>query len=591
MRRRLVVLLGGFLLLSGSGSLAGEIVASSSDAIDTGDDHGERLGFSVAIVGDVDGDGRDDVAVGVPNADLGSGQKGAVYVFKYNTGTGYMEQIGSAISGDSVGDRFGLAISRLGHHGDNDLNGDDRAEFIIGAPPKQSENLDGHAYIYSYVNVSGTNVWWRMFKFTGEQGYDDAYQSDQFGYYIAGPGNVDGAGLVDVAVSAVFYKNGSYENAGRAYVFFLDEAPFYPTTYNYGASDAPMKITGAAANDNLGRSIGGAGNLDSTAGHDIVVGCPGADLGETNRGYVEIYGWDGSAVDLLWRVEGTVDNADFGWAAICNGDLDGDTRADDLVIGAPGESTSRGRVYWFDLESTPTGSTITTSSAIKKVKGEANQDQLGRYVLDVGDVDGNGDDDLLISAPTNNDGGGNAGRSYLFYGVPSTDDAAADTVADVVFTGEKQKGNFGSVGYGWGNIDGDEDELHDIVIGADSWDPDPSSLSDCDMGYTFDPPCTCLGSPNYFLTDGPCDDRGRAYFFLSECGATWDFACPSPLPANPDIDGNGVVNEEDLNALMRWFNDQARSGKGDFNNDGSVDGLDLMEIIGKVNAAETGAKP
>lgn len=566
----------------------GEIVASDSDLIDEGAATGYRYGFALAIVGDVDGDGRDDFAVGAPNAITGSDKTGAVYVYKYSMGS--VQQIGSTIYGDADGDRFGLTISRLGHHGHDDLNGDGRADFIIGAPPKNTADADGHAYVYAYRDVGGgTNVWWRMIKFTGEQGASDSYGSDQFGYYIAGPGDVNGDEVPDVAVAAVFHDLGTVgmmdheADVGKVYIFFLEtETLLYPSTVNIGAGSAPMQIVGGAAGDELGRSISGAGPFDEKLEDHraVAIGVPFADFDSmTDAGYVEIYDWDAVEDEprLLWRIESAVDGAEFGWASFCNGDLDGDGRVDDLVVGAPSEvlvanTAPNGRVYGFDLETLPgdpVGDPMTTADREWRVKGEAAGDQLGANVLDVGDVDGNGDDDFLIAAPFNDEAGLQGGRAYLFYDAPSGSNPAVHDVADVIFTGQQQKGVFGGgISYGWGNIDGDENDLHDLVIAADAWD----CLECEDCGKMGNEECT---------SD---DDRGRAYLFLATCGGAW-IACEAALPFNGDTNSNGILDEEDLNHWVDWFNRQKGSPSADFNGDGQVDMNDLTKLLREIRVA------
>ena len=104
---------------------------------------GDRFGTVVAGVGDVNGDGFDDVGIGAPGADGLGSDAGAVYVF-------YGPQIaaGSAVAADrtllgaTAGDAAGSSLVRLG-----DVDGDLDADFAVGAPLAGSLGNDGAVYI------------------------------------------------------------------------------------------------------------------------------------------------------------------------------------------------------------------------------------------------------------------------------------------------------------------------------------------------------------------------------------------------------------------------------------------------------------
>jgi hypothetical protein len=88
-----------------------------------GDSAEDRLGFSVAGVGDVNGDRVPDLAVGAPGDDNQGLQAGSVRVFSGATGA-----ILYTFHGDGAGDQLGFSVGAAG-----DANGDGRADIVAGA--------------------------------------------------------------------------------------------------------------------------------------------------------------------------------------------------------------------------------------------------------------------------------------------------------------------------------------------------------------------------------------------------------------------------------------------------------------------------
>ena len=88
--------------------------------------------------------------------------------------------------------------------------------------------------------------------------------------------------------------------------------------------------------------------------------------------------------------------------------------------------------------------------------GEAHNDLFGYSVASAGDVDNDSFDDVIVGAPTNDAGGSNAGRAYVFSGLNG------DTI--YVFTGEARDDFFGWSVASAGDVN--NDGFHDIIVGA-----------------------------------------------------------------------------------------------------------------------------
>jgi len=159
------------------------------------------FGYTVAGAGDVNRDGLADVVVGAFfDSTLGSGSNnGSAHVFAGPNGGHLWSWYGEAIT-----DFFGWSVDGAG-----DVNGDGAADLVIGAYGHYGPAgwASGKAYVYS--GATGRVLW----SATGETG------GDIFGEAVAGVGDVNGDGLADVGVGAKWHRGEAGVNVGRAYIF------------------------------------------------------------------------------------------------------------------------------------------------------------------------------------------------------------------------------------------------------------------------------------------------------------------------------------------------------------------------------------
>ena len=320
-----------------------------------GDHPSDRLGTSVAGVGDVDGDGFDDFAAGSP---FGTPAEGGARVFSGRTGV-----VLWSWSGDAPGDRFGQCVAGAG-----DADGDGCPDVAVGAP---------------FASQAGTYAG-RVRVFSGRTGevlhtFDGAAW-DQLGASLAGVGDVDGDGLDDLLVGAPL-ADGPAFNAGAAFVF------------SGGDGSALLTIRGGAAGDRLGSVVAAAGHADADGTPDLVVGIPAADANGFDSGAVEVRsGVDGG---LLLRIAGET-AGEYLQEGAGVGDVDGDGRADLLVGSASGPSAlpEAGRIRLIS---------VATGAELAVFEGRSQNDWFGARVARAGDVDRDGRGDLLVGAPGHDD--------------------------------------------------------------------------------------------------------------------------------------------------------------------------------------------
>ncbi|MDP3683484.1 MAG: integrin alpha, partial [Ignavibacteria bacterium] len=105
------------------------------------------------------------------------------------------------------------------------------------------------------------------------------------------------------------------------------------------------------------------------------------------------------------------------------------------------------------------GSCQTAAISSRIFTGQAEGDQFGFSVSPAGDVNGDGFADVIIGAASNDAGGSNAGRAYLYFG-----SLIINSVPDRVFTGANIDDNLGYSVSTAGDVNGDG--YDDIIIGS-----------------------------------------------------------------------------------------------------------------------------
>jgi len=345
----------------------------------------------------------------------------------------------------------------------------------------------------SSVTLDGTNG----VTLYGRDGYD------RMGNSVC-VGDVNGDGFADIVVAA-YFGDGTGDNAvntGEVYLLFGHDgawaSDFDLNTITLDGTNGVV-IYGENAGDKLGLTVV-TGDLNGDGYADVVMRAYLPTSASQDDGSNELYVLFGkpgpwpAAIDLAtYTLDGTngfvvlgKDAWDQAGFSICAGDLNGDGMSD-LVMGAVGgdgsanDATSAGEVFVvFGQHTWPASVNLGTLqlSGINgfSVYGKDPYDSAG-YSVTVGDVNGDGRDDLMLGAK-GGDGISNtasgAGEVYVFFGLDAGWPASYDLKTHV-FTGEK-----GFVVYGRdpsdmlgrsvsvGDINGDGHA--DLLIGSNGGD-------------------------------------------------------------------------------------------------------------------------
>lgn len=393
---------------------------------------GAYFGRGAAGIGDVNGDGFADLAVGQPYAALSaSEQYGRVFVH-YGSASGPSTEFEWYYEGTIHFGNIGYALAG------GDVNGDGFSDLLVAG---DLDGADGLAYAFfgSATGLAPTPSWSvRPSEWSGSYG-DDIAAAD-----------VDDDGYDNVLFGAPHCTRGEVR---EGCVYLYRGGPTGPAT-------TPAWIGESNQADSIyGRNVARAGDLNGDGYQDVAVGAPGYDGGQTNEGRVFVY--HGSASGLPAAPSGILELdqavAYFGWSVASAGDANGDRFAD-LAVGArlyDGSVQNEGAVFLF--QGAATG--IATSPSWQASSGQSGSD-FGNSVALVGNFDGDAWADLVVGAGEFEEALPYVGRAFLYKGNGST----FSNVADYLATGTVENGGFAALVAGAG--DTDADGFDELMVGA-----------------------------------------------------------------------------------------------------------------------------
>lgn len=395
--------------------LGGQVAGTTTDAahgtesyIIDGVQAGDMAGFSVGAIADLNADGLAEILVGAPGMTVaGAADAGAGFVLWGQASGGLGTGIdladpftnngdGYAIKGQAAGDMAGWSMASTG-----DMNGDGKADVLIGAPGNDAGGADAGAAYVVWGKATGSSVLLNNvalgtggFKITG------AAAGERIGEEIGVLADQNGDGRAEILL-------GGATGAGGNGVVYVVDGKATGATVNLAdvaAGIGGYAITGMAG-DAAGVSVADAGDVNGDGRHDILIGASGS-----NAAYV-VFGQAGhAAVDLADVAAGT---GGYRIEAEAAGDLDGmvvlggqDLNRDglaDLVIGAAGNDeggANAGAVYvvWGGAGQTVDLALVAQGIGGAKVVGAAGS-RAGAMLAFAGDANGDGTVDLLIGQP------------------------------------------------------------------------------------------------------------------------------------------------------------------------------------------------
>lgn len=378
-----------------------------------GGQQGSMFGCALSSLGDVNGDGFDDIVVGACEhndpVDSKLTKTGAAYAFYGANNFAEKTSADWELLGDQAEARLGSSVS--GYYDEHKDISAKFADVLVGIPNYDSDEKTSNGKVSlfsgSETGLSVSPIW---------EAYGDV-NSAMFGSSVDSAGDVNGDGYFDIIVGAP-----KFTNVGSAHLFYNSITGIETT--------ASWKESNDQSEAGFGAAVAGIGDVNRDGFDDVLVGAPNTkimiDALPQSVGCVYLYlgSTDGLATSPAWTRCADQPGGKFGASVAAAGDTNQDGY-DDFLVGMPFYSISnekQGAVYLFFGNS---GSIGVKGDYFESTFGNKSDTEFGTSVSNAGDVNNDGRLDVIVGAPNYKASGIRVGRVMTYYagiaGIPDED--------------------------------------------------------------------------------------------------------------------------------------------------------------------------
>ena len=578
-------------------TLRNTLAASDADLLFTPEDPDDQA-HQIAAAGDINGDDIDDLLIGAPYNDSNGRNSGEIYAFYGGflpeSGMVPMSTATMQLYGDNAGDRAGYV------HNSGDLNGDEQLDILVGAPGYR-DIYNNQGKLYGVVVDPQRPLPSPNIEDVATQSITGRWANNRIGRNVAYVGDVDRSSFKTVLLGE---PNTDFPVSNIGQAKFLELS-------SYQCFDCDEVCGDFLDNDSDG--LTGCEDPDCT----LALSCNESPIEDCTDGIDN----DGNGgVDCIDPdcdrhpecplddgiiITGEEAFSRFGFKGTDAGDVDGDG-VYDHIWSAPNASQNgqnNGKVSLFFGTSLQETTSISAQFGDINFRGENNGDLLGWSIASAGDVDGDGLDDILMSAPRSDRGNTDGGAVYLFLASSIQNlNTVPTNQADYIFEGTQ---NNGQLGYNiLGDVHIDDDVVGDLVFSGlteNQWGqalgttyvvrlgaltPGTYSIDSVSQQILSDPLSDLVSLQGVHLANlGDIDDDGRDDIAMGIQGVN-----------TPYIESGGVYVTTALSILTgspsvvtpdaHYFGEREGDQVGFVHGAGDIDGDGMMDILIGMNGNE-----
>ncbi len=256
-----------YLVLGAPAGWTTDVDLAAADGSFVGEAAQDRAGYSVAIPGDVNGDGYDDVLIGALDNDAGGAEAGQTYLMFGNAGGWAMgtdlSTADASFWGEALADNSGTLVAGAG-----DVNGDGYDDFLIAAPRSDAALPDAGQV---YLVLGRASNWIQDIHLSlADASYWGEMAGDLAGTAAGAAGDVNGDGFGDLLIGSPYNEESGFQEGGQAYVVLGSESP----SMDVSLGDADASFWADSQWSKAGMALAGVGDSNGDGYDDLLIAAP-----------------------------------------------------------------------------------------------------------------------------------------------------------------------------------------------------------------------------------------------------------------------------------------------------------------------------